>query len=250
MKIATLAISAALVVVFAAATARAAVVDDFSSDTSSLYVSSQGVAVYSRNGNEFQPTGGASNERTAFLRNDLMFDVGDTIGIDLTSVPRDNVTPTTGAKAGIALSQSPAAGIYHDWYLQDSSGAFAAQGDFWNGQTWESPIAPAAGAYQTPTTAQPANITLTRTSQSDVDYTFTYYTDLGTETISGTNTGLLLNGPYFFGPMKGQWIGSAYDATVALDNLTFGLPIPEPSTTALLVTGLMGLLCSAWRKRK
>ena len=27
-------------------------------------------------------------------------------------------------------------------------------------------------------------------------------------------------------------------------------PIPEPGTLTLLVTGLIGLLCYAWRKRK
>ncbi len=30
----------------------------------------------------------------------------------------------------------------------------------------------------------------------------------------------------------------------------FGAPVPEPGTLALLVTGLIGLLCYAWRKRK
>ena len=35
-----------------------------------------------------------------------------------------------------------------------------------------------------------------------------------------------------------------------LDTLTFQGAVPEPSTIVLLVTGLVGLLCYAWRKRK
>ena len=31
---------------------------------------------------------------------------------------------------------------------------------------------------------------------------------------------------------------------------TYSLPTPEPGTLALLITGLIGLLCYAWRKRK
>jgi hypothetical protein len=37
---------------------------------------------------------------------------------------------------------------------------------------------------------------------------------------------------------------------VGFDNLVIQAPVPEPGTMALLTTGLVGLLCYAWRKRK
>ncbi len=44
--------------------------------------------------------------------------------------------------------------------------------------------------------------------------------------------------------------GTTYRQTFVDDFSGTYTPIPEPGTLALLVTGLLGLLCYAWRKRK
>ena len=55
----------------------------------------------------------------------------------------------------------------------------------------------------------------------------------------GTSTA---NSPYYSMPQ--------YYQTPVLNKVTFGVSVPEPSTLALAVTGMIGLLCYAWRKRR
>jgi len=48
------------------------------------------------------------------------------------------------------------------------------------------------------------------------------------------------------------WQGEVSFSNIGPANLSFSIlnPVPEPSTLALLASGLVGLLCYAWRKRK
>jgi len=70
----------------------------------------------------------------------------------------------------------------------------------------------------------------------------------------GTSTATGLD---FRGDGSGHTIGAIYISSNSvpnrahIDNLRLATtPIPEPSTLALLATGLAGLLCYAWRKRR
>lgn len=47
----------------------------------------------------------------------------------------------------------------------------------------------------------------------------------------------------------GSW-GGGYQSSAAFDNFTITGVVPEPGTLVLVATGLLGLLCYAWRKRK
>ena len=65
-----------------------------------------------------------------------------------------------------------------------------------------------------------------------------------------------VNTSVFAGGIYDNWgngaIGFGGDGAhdILLDNVQVGAPVPEPATVVLLVTGLLGLLAYAWRKRK
>lgn len=48
----------------------------------------------------------------------------------------------------------------------------------------------------------------------------------------------------------GYFGGTSYTNRVTVDYFQYGAAVPEPSTLALLASGLIGLLAYAWRKRK
>ena len=113
---------------------------------------------------------------------------------------------------------------------------------------WEFVLTPDAGygvkvnSFELGTITSPYNATWTVLDGASILAT-------GTVAVSTTetsvNTGLT---GFYAGPVtvkiesSGSWLG--------LSDLNFDQQIPEPSMLVLLSTGLIGLLCYAWRKRR
>ena len=70
---------------------------------------------------------------------------------------------------------------------------------------------------------------------------------LAIETVTLENTGGATSN--YFALMRNHLGGTEDYMTGAFDNLTLS-NVPEPSALALVVSGLLGLLCYAWRRRK
>ena len=65
-------------------------------------------------------------------------------------------------------------------------------------------------------------------------------------TVSGSGTGLAVTAGDTIDFVLGR-VGSGYAVTQLAATISY---VPEPPTLALLVAGLSGLLCYAWRKRQ
>lgn len=74
---------------------------------------------------------------------------------------------------------------------------------------------------------------------------------LATFFVSDATTTSITFGPEAAGP-SGTFDSAVgiYDGATLSEHFTFGATTPEPSTLVLLASGLVGLLCYAWRKRK
>jgi hypothetical protein len=216
-KIQKLSILAGLLAAAIGTTAGAAIIDDFSSDTSTKYnvmlAYNPALATYGRSGNQFAPTGG-SNSWNYFVRNDgYTFDVGSTVSVDLTTAK------TTAAFLINQSLTSPLNTIGYDLSVDGSNQM--------NLNTW-TPLTGFDNTFQ----YGMAKITFTRTNDTTLAYTVGYYTtsNIWTE-VTGTNT-TLTAGTYYFG--MGMYVPTGVPNTEARwDNLAF-TPVPEPASLALL----------------
>lgn len=225
----------ALCGLIAGATARAAVIDDFSSlDKSALYntvlafdggwTTPAVPAAYAINAsNQFQPFGGWGDTTDWFRNDGYKLNVGDTIGLDI--VASNNISST-----GLIASQSKTAEV--------NIGLFAIQyissWKFCVGTSWID--APSDFTFNSPTT-----ITLTRASATSGSYDFAYAkSGGGTGHVTGTSS--LTAGDYYFG----MDLYRAADSDPIADNLSY-TAVPEP---ALMAAGLLGLLACAGRRRQ
>ena len=242
------------VALVSSANARAGVIDDFSLDTSSMYtVWTSGGGAYGRSGEQYVPTHGAANSSsttTVSYRNDHVFNVGDTVGIDIVAL---DVEGKGHYFAGIALSKDmTSAGI-----------SFRLDREYKPDESWDKfQILTADEWYgggsgltdPTPPLTNPVTLTLERISDTTLNWEFAYTKG---DSTPGSYTGTyssLAAGAYYFGMSSQLYAYSGYPfpdggTFATMDNLTFEA-IPEPCTATLLVTAVIGMLCCGWRKRK
>ena len=229
-------------IVLANATAQGAtmVIDDFSSDSIALYNTvlrydgGHGAGSYGYYSGQFAPIGGTGGT-TDWLRNDgYVLKVGGTVGVDVDALN------SQGSCVGLALCQSLTSATSsneREFYVTASS-----SGNKVYTGTAEQLVADMAD----PTTSTPVTVSLTRTSDTGLSYTYLYTkTGGGQGSITGTYSGLPTGDLYF-----GMFVYSPLDfMNTAMDNLTIS-STPEPSTFVLLASGLIGLLACTWRKRR
>ena len=85
-------------------------------------------------------------------------------------------------------------------------------------------------------------ITSATSGRQSLTYITTTYTPTGADIGNSVNLGLWVNNTGMSGTGEVHYIA---------DNVTLSrVATPEPGTCVLLVTGLLGLLCYAWRKRR
>lgn len=231
------------VMVLTCGTARATVIDDFSTDSSAAYnvVASwlnpgASAASYALNANgQFAPTpNGAGGATTLFLRNDgYTLNVGDTVSLEV------NGASVVYQTSGLVLCPSltdPSGEL--EYYAQNRSdigaGVYGLDGPVLNNYVYDLSFA-----------SGPVTVTLTRTSDTTADYVYTYHTTTGgIATLSGTDDRLTAGTCYF-----GMACYDSAQAGPVMDNLSY-TAVPEPSMLLLVGTGIVGLLAYAWRKRR
>jgi hypothetical protein len=220
--------------------ARAAIIDDFSSDTSAKYTtmrtSGSVSASYARNGsNQFQPDNNGAEASTSWLRNDgYLFTVGTTISIDACFT--SNLEYTNGLSICQSLTDGATNKTYYIklipplYWFPDQVNTMTA----YNGGVY-------LFDFDTTFSHGPSTITLSRVSDTTLDFTVAYYDKTGAvKTWTGSDTSLLA-GAYYFG------MASYGSQNVIMDNLGY-TPIPEPAALGLLALG--GLVLARRRQAR
>lgn len=231
--------------------AQATVIDDFSVDSSAKYnqVFTPGATDpwYGRNAaDQFQtPASGIYGNTTLWLRNDgPMFDVGDTIGIDVVLG-----SGATSGFSGLVWSNLPNSFLTNDAtnttgdvavqrYLGENTVFFQNHG----GTPFSQVIDSLAGSA--------IKVTATRTALDKITYGVAYTNTLGVaQTLTSSVTESVHSNVYYFGMIDNQYSIGVLGGNNSMDNLSHGT-VPEPGTIVLVSAGMMGLLAYAWRKRK
>ncbi|MCX7429322.1 MAG: PEP-CTERM sorting domain-containing protein [Planctomycetia bacterium] len=236
---------AVAVALLAGNTALATIIDDFSADTSSDYnvytiwaADPPATATYARNASEqFVPTFGETGAVFGFLRNTgETLAAGQRVSIE---VDAGTLSPANSHVGGLTLNTS-----------LDGTGTNIRLGLFkyWYSPTYRLEYANSSTEYINIGDDLSGMVTLTLTREAADPTKFDYSVSGGglATPVTGTKTESAVgSGSVYFG-MMAQSGTSLADPQVAMDNLTL---VPEPGTLALLVSGLIGMLLYARRKR-
>jgi len=213
------------------ANARAGVIDDFSSDTSSMYtVWTSGGGAYGRSGEQYVPTHGpaaSSTTRTVSYRNDHVLNVGDTVGIDIVAL---DVEAKGHYFAGIALSKdttSAGTTFVFDREYKPDEGMDVFQiltaGEWYGGGSGlTDPIPPLAN---------PVTLTLERISDTTLNWELAY---TKADDTPGSYTGTYSSldaGAYYFGITSSHYAYATFPdggTFATMDNLTWSTYASTP----------------------
>jgi hypothetical protein len=230
-------------------------IDDFTSD--SLHSSwaqstvlnasnTQGSVAFSTTVNDNQLTATMSGFsgtalQVVLLRDDRALGVGETLMLDLVANSSSSYKSRNGliiaAAKGITSRQNMMYIALSPYFNNIEAWWFKNDGTYSSAATAALPAGTVAGFY------------IARTGQHDYDLgyftTTAPTTPVFVKTFSVSGTGNLDPGAAI-----GIFTDQRGNGNVRFDNLRMDVAVPEPSTLALLVGGLFGLLAYAWRKRR
>jgi hypothetical protein len=248
---------AAAIVLFAAS-AKAELLDNYSTNQSSKYTEYTwygSTGTFGIGSGQFQPTVAVGSGNIWYWTNGERLNPGDSVYADF--APTQSGSAPYGNVAGLALSKTLTSSLADptcpvDW----PSGGINGWQAYVFGTTYL--VAPYISAANMPTPETLTRVTFTRgtgANEAVITWSFSQIVQIdgnphgcigsGTVTLAGVlATDSLYFGPGFYNSAAG------YSAGVAADLNYVPYVVPEPSTLALLAAGLAGLLCYAWRKRR
>jgi hypothetical protein len=227
--------------------AQATLLDDYSTDQSSQYVSytwcGSPAQAFARSSDMLIPTGVGNYIGTGFYWNGgakLM--PGDSISVEVT--PDHSDSRGDDSFVGLCLATSTT-----------EQNPYRVMGAYTDSK-WQAIIEQAGGGTTVdltnhmPDFKTPSLLTLARGMYGNQNVITWTFADIGGYGMSGTGTstlaGVTASDALYFGTAG---ISAYTNNRPAWDNLTYSA-VPEPGACVLLISSMMGLLAYAWRKRK
>jgi hypothetical protein len=255
-----------LSLVFAGSAQASVLLDDYSTDKSSSYVTyawwTSPAATFARSGGELVPnrdvTGGPANTYGYYWNGGETLRPGDSVSVeiklDYNFVTGNNIRYHDNNFVGLALAQSTSS--TNPWRIMGLTDTDVQKGHTEGGGSTSAYFdLPDSNLHSL---ADPSKLTLTRGTGDNQNVITIAFAKIGSYGLSGTGT-LTLSG---VSASEGLYFGtcnytSDYDSwgnhstitnpAASWDNLTY---VPEPGTLVPLAAGLVSLLAYAWRKRK
>lgn len=247
---AALVLSATLV---GSARATTVLLDDYSTDKSSQYVSyrwgqNNPAATFACSDAKLVPTGDDANASGFYWNGGETLKPGDSVSVEFQiSANVANEATYRFNLVGLALAKSTSStnpwrimGLRHDDGSPQAhtegggtSSTYFPLSASWNG--WDSP----------------SKMTITRGTDAAQNIIAIAFEQIGGYGLSGTGTltlpGVSASDGLYFGTCNYKQTQASYSSW---DNLAYTAAVPEPSTLVLSSMGMVGLMAYAWRKRK